>query len=340
MSSIQPHQNGDYINERYLVKKMLGRGAAGYVYLVLDSRNASIFAIKQVSGLKEEMKAMKREIALLKNLRHENIVKYQGSFETDRGLYIVLDFVEGGSLSDLVKQSSGLPERVIAIYINQALEGLIYLLEQGVVHRDIKGANILTDKKGIVKLADFGIAMNVKKGDNRIVGSPYWMAPEIIELNGATHKADIWSLGCTIIELLTGKPPYYDLDKTQAIFKIVQDDIPLPDSISPPLKEFLGSCFQREPSIRADAKILKKKKWLKNITEIIPDESNINEDEQQMDKVKSYIQQFLLQRKEIIQKFEQKTEPGDNKPLNLETFKEQDSGEEKENGKNPSKKTL
>jgi len=77
---------------------------------------------------------------------------------------------------------------------------------------------------------------------------------------------------------------------------------------------------------------------LKNITEIIPDESNINEDEQQMDKVKSYIQQFLLQRKEIIQKFEQKTEPGDNKPLNLETFKEQDSGEEKENGKNPSKK--
>jgi serine/threonine protein kinase len=118
------------------------------------------------------------------------------------------------------------------------LEGLVYLHEQGVIHRDIKAANILTTKEGHVKLADFGVAKKSVPGgeedNDDPAGSPYWMAPEIIELNGATTKSDIWSVGCTIIELATGAPPYFDLDPTPALFKIVQDDCPpIPEQLTP-----------------------------------------------------------------------------------------------------------
>jgi serine/threonine protein kinase len=119
--------------------------------------------------------------------------------------------------------------------MSQVLHGLLYLHEQGVIHRDIKGANILTTKEGTVKLADFGVATKASGlRESSVVGTPYWMAPEVIELAGATTASDIWSLGCTVIELLDGKPPYYKLQPMPALFRIVNDDHPpLPESISP-----------------------------------------------------------------------------------------------------------
>lgn len=119
--------------------------------------------------------------------------------------------------------------------MSQVLQGLLYLHDQGVIHRDIKGANILTTKDGLVKLADFGVATRTAAGlhESSVVGTPYWMAPEVIELSGATTASDIWSLGCTIIELLDGKPPYSHLQPMPALFRIVNDDHPpFPDSIS------------------------------------------------------------------------------------------------------------
>lgn len=119
--------------------------------------------------------------------------------------------------------------------MSQVLHGLLYLHEQGVIHRDIKGANILTTKEGLVKLADFGVATKQSGLDqSSVVGTPYWMAPEVIELSGATTSSDIWSLGCTVIELIEGKPPYHKLQPMQALFRIVNDEHPpIPGSASP-----------------------------------------------------------------------------------------------------------
>ena len=121
--------------------------------------------------------------------------------------------------------------------MGQILLGLQYLHDQGVIHRDIKGANILTTKDGKVKLADFGVSTSTLAGADKeaqVVGTPYWMAPEIIQLSGATPASDIWSLGCTVIELLEGKPPYHKLAPMPALFAIVNDDHPpLPEGVSP-----------------------------------------------------------------------------------------------------------
>lgn len=122
--------------------------------------------------------------------------------------------------------------------MTQILQGLLYLHDQGVIHRDIKGANILTTKDGKVKLADFGVSTSTlaASGDKeaQVVGTPYWMAPEVIQLSGATTASDIWSLGCTVIELLEGKPPYHKLAPMPALFAIVNDDHPpLPEGVSP-----------------------------------------------------------------------------------------------------------
>ena len=121
--------------------------------------------------------------------------------------------------------------------MTQVLQGLQYLHDQGVIHRDIKGANILTTKDGTVKLADFGVSTSTLAGgqdkEAQVVGTPYWMAPEIIQLSGASSASDIWSVGCTVIELLQGKPPYHQLAAMPALFAIVNDDHPpLPEGIS------------------------------------------------------------------------------------------------------------
>lgn len=180
-------------------------------------------------------------------MNHPNIVKYKGFVKTREYLYIILEFCENGSLHNICKRFGKFPENLVAVYICQVLAGLVYLHDQGVIHRDIKGANILTNKDGCVKLADFGVASSTTTGaihDDAVVGSPYWMAPEVIEQSGATTASDIWSVGCVVIELLEGKPPYHFLDPMPALFRIVQDDCPpIPDGASPIVKDFFTSLF-------------------------------------------------------------------------------------------------
>ncbi|KAF9546289.1 hypothetical protein EC957_009902 [Mortierella hygrophila] len=204
------------------------------------------------------------EIDLLKKLNHANIVKYYGFEKTTEYLNIILEFCENGSLSSLCKNFGKLPEHLGATYITQVLDGLIYLHDQGVIHRDIKGANILATKEGVVKLADFGVAtLSNDVGDMSVAGTPYWMAPEIIELSGATTASDIWSVGCTVIELLDGKPPYHDLPPMGALYRIVQDDHPpIPESVSAIVRDFLMQCFQKDCNLRVSAKKLSKHPWI------------------------------------------------------------------------------
>jgi len=219
------------LRSKFLIGEELGFGAFSKVYKGVDLKNGDFVAIKQISleGLSEDDKDnMVQEIDLLRNLKHKNIVKYLGSYRTKSHLYIILEYVENGSLSQIIKPNKfgAFPESLAAIYMKQTLEGLAYLHEQNVIHRDVKGANILTTKEGTVKLADFGVATMSTQREvsshsdftNPVVGTPYWMAPEVIEMSGVTFASDIWSVGATAIELLTGKPPYFDMMPMSALF--------------------------------------------------------------------------------------------------------------------------
>ncbi|KAG6407679.1 hypothetical protein SASPL_130676 [Salvia splendens] len=207
---------------------------------------------------------------IFQNLNHKNIVKYLGSLKTKSHLHIILEYVENGSLANIIKPNKfgPFPESLVAVYIAQVLEGLVYLHEQGVIHRDIKGANILTTKEGLVKLADFGVATKLTEADvntHSVVGTPYWMAPEVIEMSGVCAASDIWSVGCTVIELLTCVPPYFDLQPMPALFRIVQDENPpIPNSLSPAITDFLRQCFKKDAGQRPDAKTLLSHPWIKN----------------------------------------------------------------------------
>ncbi|KAL5120154.1 Protein kinase of the Mitotic Exit Network [Pleosporales sp. CAS-2024a] len=253
----------------------LGKGAFGSVYRALNWGTGETVAIKQVRlenlGA-ADLKNMEMEIDLLKNLNHPNIVKYNGFVRSSESLYIILEYCENGSLHSICKNFGKFPENLVALYMSQALHGLLYLHEQGVIHRDIKGANILTTKEGLVKLADFGVATKQSGLDqSSVVGTPYWMAPEVIELSGATTSSDIWSLGCTVIELIEGKPPYHKLQPMQALFRIVNDEHPpIPGSASPLLREFLMECFQKNPTLRISAKRLLKHPWIMSAKRTVP----------------------------------------------------------------------
>ncbi|KIJ62679.1 hypothetical protein HYDPIDRAFT_30272 [Hydnomerulius pinastri MD-312] len=261
--------SGSKLLNDYQLGDCLGKGAFGQVYRALNWATGETVAVKeiQLSNIpKGELGQIMSEIDLLKNLNHPNIVKYKGFVKTREYLYIILEFCENGSLHNICKRFGKFPESLVAVYICQVLEGLVYLHDQGVIHRDIKGANILTNKDGCVKLADFGVASSTTTGavsDDAVVGSPYWMAPEVIEQSGATTASDIWSVGCVVIELLEGKPPYHFLDPMPALFRIVQDDCPpIPDGASPIVKDFLLHCFQKDSNLRISAKKLLRHPWM------------------------------------------------------------------------------
>ncbi len=258
----------------YRVRQRIGKGAFGSVYMVTSLQTAKTHAIKRINTTgtpQAELDAIEMEIKLLQCLDHPNIVRYIEVIpEPSSGyLNIVLELCDQGSLASILKDLERFPENMTCRYVSQVLAGLDYLHNQGVIHRDIKGANILSDKWGNVKLADFGVATKLKGSspDSELpAGTTYWMAPEIVKMTGQLSTAcDIWSLGSTIIELLTGQPPYFDLPMMSACFRIVQDDHPpLPPGISENCKSFLMSCFQKDPQRRLDASMLLKHEWLKN----------------------------------------------------------------------------
>ncbi|KAL2867873.1 serine/threonine-protein kinase [Aspergillus lucknowensis] len=253
----------------YQLGDCLGRGAFGSVYRALNWNTGETVAVKQIMLAdlpKSELRVIMLEIDLLKNLDHPNIVKYHGFVKSAETLNIILEYCENGSLHSIAKNFGRFPETLVGVYMSQVLHGLLYLHDQGVIHRDIKGANILTTKEGLVKLADFGVASRTTGlSESSVVGTPYWMAPEVIELSGATTASDIWSLGCTVIELLEGKPPYYNLQPMPALFRIVNDDHPpLPQGASPAVKDFLTQCFQKDPNLRVSARKLLKHPWIVN----------------------------------------------------------------------------
>ncbi|KAH7097083.1 hypothetical protein BKA62DRAFT_818558 [Auriculariales sp. MPI-PUGE-AT-0066] len=249
-----PTHNKELTN--YQLGDVLGKGASGQVYRALNFTTGETVAVKQIQLAnipKAELSEIMSEIDLLRNLNHPNIVKYKGFVKTREYLNIILEYCENGSLQHICKRFGKFPENLVGVYISQVLEGLVYLHDQGVIHRDIKGANILTNKDGTVKLADFGVASATGVNDGAVV----------IEQFGATTASDIWSVGCVVIELLDGQPPYHQLKPMPALFRIVQDDCPpIPEGASPIVKDFLLQCFQKDPNLRISAKKLLRHPWM------------------------------------------------------------------------------
>ncbi|KAI0494357.1 hypothetical protein KFK09_024491 [Dendrobium nobile] len=244
--------------------KLLGRGTFGHVYLGFNSESGQMCAVKEVKVIsddsisRESLKQLNQEINLLRQLSHPNIVQYYGSELVDETLAVYLEYVSGGSIHKLLQEYGSFGEPVIRNYTAQILSGLAYLHGRNTVHRDIKGANILVDPNGEVKLADFGMAKHISSYTSirSFKGSPYWMAPEVI-MNGSGYNlsVDIWSLGCTVLEMATSKPPWSQFEGVAAIFKIGNSkDIPaIPDHLSSEAKSFLRLCLLRDPSARPTA---------------------------------------------------------------------------------------
>ncbi|KAI9106201.1 kinase-like domain-containing protein [Phlyctochytrium arcticum] len=256
----------------YQLGASIGKGQFGTVYQALNTETGQVVGIKRIpladhkeAGVRELM----QEVELLESLTHANIVKYLGFMIQDEHLNIILEFMECGSLQSVMKKYGLLiPEKLAAVYVEDILKGLTYLHDKGVVHCDLKCANILTAKDSTVKLSDFGVSKQlsgVGEDEQAVAGTPYWMAPEIIELKGASTASDIWSLGCTVIEMITGKPPYLDLKNPMtALFRIVEDDSPpLPEDISEELRDFFSKCFQRDITKRWSARELLKHDWIR-----------------------------------------------------------------------------
>ncbi|KAI8053960.1 kinase-like domain-containing protein [Syncephalis plumigaleata] len=256
----------------YQLGNCIGKGQFGSVYRALNLETGQMVAIKRVYILdkdEKEVESLMQEVALLEKLTHTNVVKYEGFIKGDGFLNIVLEYIENGSLLTTLKSFGAFPEKLVASYTIKILEGLVYLHEQDVAHCDLKAANLLTTKDGNVKLSDFGVSLNLQLVESEIgemiAGTPNWMAPEVIELKGASTASDIWSLGCTIVELLTGKPPYWGLLPMTTLFRIVEDDCPpLPEDVSPDLRDFLLKCFCKEPEGRPTAKELLDFPWLRD----------------------------------------------------------------------------
>lgn len=254
----------------------IGAGSFGTVYLGMDPISGELMAVKQVPIPKGTSKqnevhrsmiaALQREMILLQELNHDNIVLYYGLSSDEDFLNIFLEYIPGGSVQLMLQLYGPFEEPLIRNFIRQVLVGLSYLHGMGIIHRDIKGANILIDIKGVAKISDFGISKKVDSVDGEVMapgkqakraslqGLVYWMAPEVVKQTAYTKKADIWSVGCLVVEMFTGRHPFPKFSQMQAIFKIGTHTRPeVPEGCTAEARDFLEKTFELDYEKRPTA---------------------------------------------------------------------------------------
>lgn len=263
---------------------LIGEGSFGSVYLALHAVTGELMAVKQVElpnvgkGTEGDQKktamiaALKQEINLLQGLRHPHIVQYLGTSSDEEHLNIFLEYVPGGSIAGMLKQYNTFQEPLVRNFTRQILEGLSYLHSRNIIHRDIKGANILVDNRGAVKISDFGVSkkanfngMNAAPGTRTsLQGSVFWMAPEVVRQSGQSIKSDIWSVGCLVVEMFTGSRPFPTMTTLQTLFAVGSNNEKpsIPETASEDAKKFMNKTFEADHEKRPSADELLKEKFL------------------------------------------------------------------------------
>ncbi|KAG8446834.1 hypothetical protein GDO86_014334 [Hymenochirus boettgeri] len=245
--------------EVFDVLEKLGEGSYGSVFKASHKDTSQIVAIKQIP-VESDLQEIIKEIAIMQQCDSPHVVKYYGSYFKNTDLWIVMEFCGGGSVSDIIRlRKQTLKEDEIATILQSTLKGLEYLHFMRKIHRDIKAGNILLSSEGSAKLADFGVAgqlTDTMAKRNTVIGTPFWMAPEVIQEIGYNCVADIWSLGITAIEMAEGKPPYAEIHPMRAIFMIPSNPPPTfrkPELWSKEFVDFINLCLVKNPEQRSSA---------------------------------------------------------------------------------------
>ena len=248
----------------------LGEGSYGAVYKAMHKESGELIAIKKVP-VDSDLQEIIKEISIMQQCDSPYVVRYYGSYFKDQDLWIVMEYCGAGSVSDIMKACrQTLTESQTATILQATLKGLEYLHFKRKIHRDIKAGNILLNSSGHAKLADFGVAgqlSDTMAKRNTVIGTPFWMAPEVIQEVGYDCRADIWSVGITAIEMVEGKPPYADIHPMRAIFMIPSKPPPKfkdEDKWSSLFKDFLEQCVVKNPEERATATSLLQHDFIKN----------------------------------------------------------------------------
>ncbi|RNF05258.1 putative protein kinase [Trypanosoma rangeli] len=258
-------------------EERIGRGGFGDIFRAIDLDTGLPLVIKEILVMADiskdvelQLRALEREIRVMRKLDHKHIVCYYSARreEASCALQIYMEYVGGGTIAQKLRENGPFSEDETRNYTQQLLEGLEYLHQRRIVHRDLKGDNLLLTEDGVLKVGDFGTSKDLQTTlvTDSVAGTPNFMAPEVIACSGHSCMADIWSVGCCVLEMLTGHPPLWNLDNHMAVmFAIMKGRLEeqVPPHISGDAKDFIGQCLRSDPKERPSAAQLQQHPWLR-----------------------------------------------------------------------------